>query len=589
MNNEREWEYKGNSMEQNINNEIMIKGNKKNYYKYKDNEKDFEYQSYRKYGKKNDFNEKGRNNENGVYKKNKKKKRENNLNYYENNETYSENNTDYIQEGNNQNVQEVRRKHKKINQNFNQINSKKNFSYHNPNNNNTYNNNNNMNNNMNNNNMNNNNTTNNIINNYNNNSNTTNININEQIQQKNLEKFNFFSPENINYVNNNNPNNNNFNQIINQNQFRNFNNKKQFNNKIKPNNNNNNLTMTTSTIQIPSGKTKDNQIEEARTLNTENSTNQTLSMSLNSDFNYSNLPHLHYSNDNFLNNFNNQISYINEQMYFPNSIPININMFPFTVNLEQNQIFNYNNNFNMNNMNQSQNINIEHQENKKKNNIIGKNKGIKNNMNNNMNNNINLNLNNFSNDIFNQNINNKRNNNKKLPLRKLNSDKNIPMNNCSFFPQNNPFKNKDINQNIQKQEFIFPFSHLILKIKLPNGKEINDILNVNLLEGDFHNFIKKNINNHNLEHKLSEPIYNKIINSIEISKNILSNKTSKFDKIKLEELKQFFQKNNEKENINDNDISIEDIFEYNKYITKFQELNLNINGVENLEKLNYTI
>ena len=163
------------------------------------------------------------------------------------------------------------------------------------------------------------------------------------------------------------------------------------------------------------------------------------------------------------------------------------------------------------------------------------------------------------------------------------------MNNYSFFPQNNPFKNKDINQNIQKQEYIFPFSHLILKIKLPNGKEINDILNVNLLEGDFHNFIKKNINNLNLEHKLSEPIYNKIINSIEISKNILSNKTSKFDKIKLEELKQFLQKNNEKENINDNDISIEDIFEYNKYIKKIQELNLNINEVENLEKLNYTI
>ena len=29
MNNEREWEYKGNSEEQNLNNEIIIKGNKK--------------------------------------------------------------------------------------------------------------------------------------------------------------------------------------------------------------------------------------------------------------------------------------------------------------------------------------------------------------------------------------------------------------------------------------------------------------------------------------------------------------------------------------------------------------------------------
>ena len=33
MNNKREWEYLGNSIEQNINNEMMIKGNKKNYYK----------------------------------------------------------------------------------------------------------------------------------------------------------------------------------------------------------------------------------------------------------------------------------------------------------------------------------------------------------------------------------------------------------------------------------------------------------------------------------------------------------------------------------------------------------------------------
>ena len=32
MNNEREWEYKGNSEEQNLNNEIIIKGNKKNYF-----------------------------------------------------------------------------------------------------------------------------------------------------------------------------------------------------------------------------------------------------------------------------------------------------------------------------------------------------------------------------------------------------------------------------------------------------------------------------------------------------------------------------------------------------------------------------
>jgi hypothetical protein len=181
------------------------------------------------------------------------------------------------------------------------------------------------------------------------------------------------------------------------------------------------------------------------------------------------------------------------------------------------------------------------------------------------------------------NPNNKRNNNKKLPLRKLNSDKSIPMNNLSFIPQNNLFNNKLINQ---KQEQIFPFNNLIIKIKLPNGKEINDILNMNLLEGDFQNFTQRNIINNNLDLKIIEPIYKKIINTMELTKNILSNKISKIDKLKFEELKNFSQrKDNEKENINDNDISVEDIFQYNKYIEKFKELK--INEIE--EKLNYTI
>jgi hypothetical protein len=157
------------------------------------------------------------------------------------------------------------------------------------------------------------------------------------------------------------------------------------------------------------------------------------------------------------------------------------------------------------------------------------------------------------------------------------------MNNFSFIPQNNLFNNKLINQ---KQEQIFPFNNLILKIKLPNGKEINDILNINLLEGDFQNFTQRNIINNNLDLKLIEPIYKKIINTMELTKNILSNKISKIDKLKFEELKNFSQrKNNEKENTNDNDISVEDIFQYNKYIEKFKELK--INEIE--EKLNYTI
>ena len=85
MNNEREgWEYKRNLNESK--DDLQNKGNKKNNYKYKDGNRNYEYGPYRKNIKKNDY-EKGRNNnENSIYnKKNNKKKRENN---YEINERY---------------------------------------------------------------------------------------------------------------------------------------------------------------------------------------------------------------------------------------------------------------------------------------------------------------------------------------------------------------------------------------------------------------------------------------------------------------------------------------------------------------------
>ena len=87
--------------------------NKKNNYKYKDGDRNYEYGPYRKHIKKNDY-EKGRNNnENSIYnKKNNKKKRENN---YEMNERYSENIEDFTSELNNPIQQEERTKHiKKI-------------------------------------------------------------------------------------------------------------------------------------------------------------------------------------------------------------------------------------------------------------------------------------------------------------------------------------------------------------------------------------------------------------------------------------------------------------------------------------------
>ena len=90
------------------------KGNKKNNYKYKDGDRNYEYGPYRKHMKKNDY-EKGRNNnENSIYnKKNNKKKRENN---YEINERYSENIEEFTSELNNPIQQDERTKHKNYTQ-----------------------------------------------------------------------------------------------------------------------------------------------------------------------------------------------------------------------------------------------------------------------------------------------------------------------------------------------------------------------------------------------------------------------------------------------------------------------------------------
>ena len=584
MNNDRDgWEYK-----RNINDskdEIQNKGNKKNNYKYKDGDRNYEYGPYRKHIKKNDY-EKGRNNnENSIYnKKNNKKKRENN---YEMNERYSENIEDFTSELNNPIQQEERTKHKNYPQQQNNI-SKKNYYNHN-----------------------NNNQTTNI------NNNSTINNSNEQNQDKNINQFNYYQEgqiHDINYINNTNNNNQNgivknYNQILNQPQYKKYNNIKQYNNKGK--NNNNNLSMTTSMIQIPSRNSMENQIEQTSNLNIENSQNNSISTKMNTDnlsvktqSYYSDricAPIPNYGNDIFMNNINKQIPNPYEQMYNFNRIPMNIfsiSMNP--VNIDQNGMFNYPP-FTMNSINQNNNIimnnNDKIKDNKKKNNLIGKNKGNRSNQGNknlipnHNNNNTNLNFNNNINGVmFNQNQqipHYKRNVNKKLGLRKLNSDKNIPLNNFPFIPQkNNLNNNKIFNQINQKNEQILPFTNIILKLKLPNGNEITDILNINILEGNFYNIAQKYVNNNNLNPILIEPIYNKIITALEMSNSLLLNNISKYEIKKLEELRNYYLNKDEDDELNE--CSLDEIIEYNKYYEKIKDIKPDKNEISKFELLNFS-
>ena len=582
MNNERDgWDNKGNSIETNPKDELHSKGNKKNY-KFKDGERNYEYTQYRKHPKKNDYNEKGKNNnENTINKKNNKKKRESN---YEIIERFTENIKEIPNEINNQIVQDERIKLKNLNQ-PSQNNTKKNYFNHN-----------------------NNSQINNIIN-----------NVNEQ-NQKNMNQFNFYqdnSLHNINYMNN--PNNNNqsgvvknYNRMLNQTQFRKFNNIKQNNNNKGKNNNNKNNTnvnMTKSTMQISNVNSLENQKEQNSNLNIENSQNNNNSinsdnLSIKNQSYYSDracAPLPNYGNEIFINNINQPIPpYMNEQMYHYNRIPINVFNIPPLNQIEQNNLFNYSP-FTLNPINPNQNIVINNnneniKDNKKNNNVIGKNKGNRNNQsnkilipNNNNNNNTNLNFNNTINGGLyinqNQNPHYKKNINKKLGLRKLNSDKSIPMNNIPIFPQRN-INNKIINQNIQKEEQISPFNNLILKIKLPNGNELIDDLNINLLEEDYKNVAQKYVNNNNLNPILIDPIYNKIINSLKLTKNIFSNNTTKYERKKLKELRNYYL------NMKDDDelsvCSIEDILECNKYYEMIKDLKPNKKEINNFEILNYT-
>ena len=579
MNNERDGlEYKGNLNESK--DEIQNKGNKKNNYKYKDGDRNYEYGAYRKHIKKNDY-EKGRNNnENSIYnKKNNKKKRESN---YEINERYSENIEDFTSELNNHIQQDERTKYKNYTHQQNNI-SKKSYYNHN----------------------NNNNQTNNI-------NNNTNINnSNEQNQDKNINQFNYYQEgqiHDINYINNNNNNNQNgiaknYNQIINQPQYRKYNNIKQFNNKGKSNNN---LSMTTSMMQITSRNLLENQIEQTSNLNIENSQSNNISTNMNSDnlsvksqsyySDRSCAPIPIYGNDRFMNNINKPIPHPYEQLYNYNGIPMGMTFFMGPDTIAQNGIMNYPH-FTMNQNNIIMNNNDIIKESKKKNNLINKNKGNRSNQGNktlipNHNNNTNLNFNNNINGaIFinqNQQIPHyKKNINKKFGLRKLNSDKNIPLNNYSFIPQkNNLSNNKVFNQNNQKDEQIFPFNNLILKLKLPNGNELTDILNINILEENYHNIAQKYVKNNNLDSILIEPIYNKIIIALEMTNSILVNNTSKYDRRKLEELRNYYLIQNEDDELSD--CSIDEIIEYNKYYERIKDIKPDKNEIRNFELHNFS-
>ena len=134
----------------------------------------------------------------------------------------------------------------------------------------------------------------------------------------------------------------------------------------------------------------------------------------------------------------------------------------------------------------------------------------------------------------------------------------------------------------KKKEYIFPFNNLILKLKLPNEIESTDIININYLEADFHNIMQ----NKCLNSIINESIYNKIIMSLELANTIFSNNISKYERMKLDNLINYY--NSQKDDDVLSNYSIEDILEYNKYYDMINDIKIDKNDIKNYEILNYT-
>ena len=171
----------------------------------------------------------------------------------------------------------------------------------------------------------------------------------------------------------------------------------------------------------------------------------------------------------------------------------------------------------------------------------------------------------------------------------MNFDKMNNENNNNVFssrhlsPKNNHHSNYINNKEIQiqdnnlihdyyklgKNNNKYLFNSISLNLKLPNGSEINETVNLENEENLYLIAQKYVIKKHNLSENLINPIFRKLIKGIEKSKEILTKGINDFDSINLKKISKFYIQEDEKEG---STYRIEDLLPNNLYIKYFKEI-----------------
>ena len=336
--------------------------------------------------------------------------------------------------------------------------------------------------------------------------------------------------------------------------------------------------------------------------------NKSISMSMNSD-SLSNLSTkntyisnrtLPINNNNNFRYLNPIYSYMNDQMFNYNRMPINMNvynsnMYPNikNINSEQN-IFKYPQ-FQMNNNNNNVNNHLKNNIDMKKNNnniymrnilVNNNNKGSKSYQNQNNKNSIPI-YNNSINLNFDK-INNENNNNNTFssgnvsPKNKYNSKLNNLINKDENIQYYNLFHDYYKSKN-NKNKYLF--NSVFLNLKLPNGSEINETINLEN-EENLYLLAQKYVLNHNLNQNLVNPIFRKLSKSLEKSKEIITKEINYYDNINLNKISKYYLQEDEKEG---SVCSIEDLLQNNLYINYFKEIMPSYEESEATQLLNWSI
>ena len=124
-----------------------------------------------------------------------------------------------------------------------------------------------------------------------------------------------------------------------------------------------------------------------------------------------------------------------------------------------------------------------------------------------------------------------------------------------------------------------------MNLKLPNGSEINETVNLEN-EENLYLIAQKYVINHNLNHNLINPIFRKLSKGIEKSKEILTKEINDFDNLNLNKISKYYIQEKEKEG---SVCSIEDLLQNNLYINYFKEIMPSYEESEATQLLNWSI